>query len=70
MRFSRRTLLLAAFARQNAPFSTDVRVVTLLATVRDRDGTTIKNLNLEDFTLEEDGRPLTIRYFRPKPIGR
>jgi VWFA-related protein len=38
-------------------------VVTLLVTVRDRDGTVIKNLNQRDFTLEEDGRPQTIRYF-------
>ena len=44
-------------------FSTDVRVVSLFATVRDTQGHVVPNLTKEDFTLEEDGRPQTIRYF-------
>ncbi len=63
---SRRTFLcgtgLSAWA-QNATFSTDVKVVSLLATVRDRDGRVVKDLNKEDFSLQEDGKPQTIRYF-------
>jgi Ca-activated chloride channel homolog len=37
--------------------------VTLLATVRGRDGNIVKNLAKDDFRLEEDGRRQTIRYF-------
>lgn len=48
---------------QDPKFSSDVDVVTLLATVRDRDGAIVKNLTKDDFHLEEDGRPQTIRYF-------
>jgi len=48
---------------QHTTFSSDVNVVSLLATVHDRNGAVVKNLNKEDFRLEEDGRPQTIRYF-------
>jgi VWFA-related protein len=48
---------------QDAQFSAGVDVVTLLATVRDREGLVVKNLNREDFILLEDGVPQTIRYF-------
>src|SRR5689334_15345336 len=44
-------------------FSTDVRVVNVLATVRDKQGNIVRNLTQNDFTLSEDGRPQTIRYF-------
>lgn len=63
---SRRNLLLGALVRgtaQEVTFSTSVELVTLLATVRNRDGGIVKDLNQEDFLLEEDGRPQTIRYF-------
>jgi hypothetical protein len=50
-----------AFA-QESKFSTEVKVVTLLATVRDRGGTVITNLNKEDFFVEEDGVPQPILY--------
>src|SRR5579863_6586112 len=66
MRISRRTLLLAAACRawaQEAKYSAGVDVVTLLATVRDRQGLVAKNLNRDDFLLQEDGVPQTIRYF-------
>jgi VWFA-related protein len=55
-------LALAAYA-QDVRFSSDVNVVSLLATVRDRDGAIVKNLTPADFRLEEDGRRQTIRYF-------
>src|SRR6266446_4550345 len=48
---------------QDTTFSTDVKVVNVLATVRDKHGQIIANLNKDDFTLEEDDRPQAIRYF-------
>src|SRR5580658_9979737 len=48
---------------QDVIFSTDVRVVNLIATVRDAQGHLVPNLTKDDFTLEEDGQPQTIRYF-------
>jgi VWFA-related protein len=53
----------AALSQDPATFSTDVRVVNLFATVRDPQGHVVPNLTPDDFTLEEDGRPQTIRYF-------
>ena len=44
-------------------FSTDVKVVNVFATIRDKDGHIVTNLAKDDFTLLEDGRPQTIRYF-------
>ena len=66
MNISRRNLLLgvACTARgQDATFTSDVNVVTLLATVRDRNGQIVKGLTRDDFALREDGEPQTIRYF-------
>jgi VWFA-related protein len=69
---SRRAVLQAAaalcgvrFARgQDQPvFSTEVKVVNVLATVRNKTGELVGNLSQEDFSLSEDGRPQTIRYF-------
>jgi VWFA-related protein len=66
MAFSRRTFLAAVacgLARaQDATFSTDVKVVSVLATVRDRQGKIVSNLTKDDFLLSEEGRPQTIRY--------
>ena len=48
MRISRRDFVLGAAMRgfaQEPTFSTDVKVVTLLATVHDRDGAIVTNLN-------------------------
>jgi len=44
-------------------FSADVKVVNVFATVRDKKGQIVKDLKKEDFTLLEDERPQTIRYF-------
>jgi len=74
---SRRSVLRVAFrltggaictlARaQDATFSTGVNVVNVLVTVRDKQGQLVKGLVKDDFTLEEDGRPQTIRYFSPQ----
>jgi VWFA-related protein len=50
-------------AQQNPTFSVNVKVVNVLATVRDKHGNIVNTLGKDDFTLEEDGRPQTIRYF-------
>ena len=49
--------------QQTPTFSSDVNVVNVLATVRDKHGQIVNNLTKDDFRLEEDGRPQTIRYF-------
>lgn len=49
--------------QSNTTFSADVKVVNLLATVRDKQGQIVRNLSKEDFLLDEDGRPQTIGYF-------
>jgi len=41
----------------------DVKVVTLPVTVRDKHGKIVRDLTKDDFTLQEDGRPQTIKYF-------
>ena len=44
-------------------FTTDVRVVNVLATVKDRNGRLVSTLGKEDFILSEDGVRQEIRYF-------
>ena len=73
MKVTRRTLLSAVpllpalrllrGQDQKPNFSADVKVVNLFATVRDKKDQIIKNLTKDDFALDEDGRPQTIRYF-------
>ena len=41
----------------------DVSVVNVLAAVRDKKGTLIPNLEQQDFTILEDGKPQPIKYF-------
>jgi len=41
----------------------DVNVVNVLATVRNKQGQIVTTLTKEDFALEVDGKPQTIRYF-------
>src|SRR5579863_1069818 len=48
---------------QQGRFSTDVNVVNVLVNVRDKQGKIVHDLNKDDFTLEEDGRAQTIKYF-------
>ncbi len=43
--------------------SVDVKLVNVLATVRNKKGDIVRNLTKDDFVLEEDGRPQTIQYF-------
>ena len=71
---SRRRVLASAFLtlpalrrlhaqQKDTTFSADVNVVNVFATVRDKQGHIQGNLTKDDFVLEEDGRPQTIRYF-------
>lgn len=46
-----------------ATFSVKVKVVNVLATVRDKHGKIVNNLTKDDFSLAEDGRPQSIHYF-------
>jgi len=46
-----------------ATIAVDVKVVTLPVTVRDKHDKIIRDLTKDDFTLQEDGRPQSIRYF-------
>ncbi len=47
----------------SATFSAGVKVVNVFANVLDKDGHIVTNLTKDDFTLLEDDRPQTIRYF-------
>ncbi len=44
-------------------FTAGVKVVNILATVRDKKGEIIRNLTKDDFSVSEGKRPQTIRYF-------
>src|SRR5271165_5981970 len=59
------TLLLSwTLLAQDVPtFSSEVNVVNVLATVRDKQGKIVNNLTKDDFKLLQDGQPQTIRYF-------
>jgi VWFA-related protein len=49
---------------QDTPtFTTGVKVVNLLATVRTKKGEIVRDLTKDDFSVAENGRPQTIRYF-------
>jgi len=43
--------------------SVQVKVVNVLATVRDKHGKIVNDLGKDEFTLTEDGRPQSIHYF-------
>jgi len=51
-------------AQDAAPtIAVEVKEVTLPVTVRDKHGKIVRDLTKDDFTLQEDGRQQTIRYF-------
>jgi VWFA-related protein len=67
-RLSRRSLLAALpvlrlAAQTDTNFSAGVKVVNVLATVRNKQGQLVNDLTQDDFSLTEDGRPQKIRYF-------
>jgi VWFA-related protein len=49
--------------QDGATFSSDVKVVSVLATVRTKGGEIVQDLAKEDFVLTESGRPQNVRYF-------
>jgi VWFA-related protein len=52
-----------AVAAPQADFSTGVRIVSVLVTVRDKSGKFLNELDQSDFEVEDDGHPQTISYF-------
>jgi VWFA-related protein len=48
---------------QDPTFSSDIAVVNLLATVRTKKGEIVRDLTKDDFSILENGRPQTVRYF-------
>ena len=50
-------------SQHNPTFSSRVQVVNVLATVRDKNGKIVRDMTQDDFNLEEDGHPETIKYF-------
>jgi VWFA-related protein len=48
---------------QNPPISVKVKVINVIATVRDKHGKIVPTLTKDDFVLNEDGHPQTIKYF-------
>ncbi len=50
-------------SQQTPTFSADVKVVNVLATVRDKHGQIVNSLTKDDFKLEQEGQAQAIRYF-------
>ncbi len=48
---------------QDPIFTAGVKVVNVLATVRTHKGAIVRDLEREDFTISENGRPQVVRYF-------
>ncbi|HTS24458.1 MAG TPA: hypothetical protein VMH81_01180 [Bryobacteraceae bacterium] len=66
MPISRRSLILGSLGTlwaQDPKFSTAVDVMTVFATVHDREGRVVKSLAREEFALLDNGKPQTITYF-------
>lgn len=57
------SLIAAVLVAQQPTFSTDVRVVNILANVRDPQGNIVNSLNKSDFRLTDNGREQAIGYF-------
>src|SRR5438034_6165325 len=52
-----------ALAQDERTFSTDVKLVNVLASVRTKKNEIVRDLTKDDFFLTENGRPQAIRYF-------
>jgi len=55
--------VIVARSAEDAVFSSEVAVVNVLASVRDKQGGLVADLEKEDFILNENGEKQTIRYF-------
>jgi len=64
---TRRALIATAagslLAQDSNVITSDVNVVNVFATVRNKQGQIVRDLHKEDFSLDEDGRPQIIKYF-------
>lgn len=54
---------ISLFGQEVEKIKVDVKVVNVLATVRDKHGAIVNTLGKDDFSIEEDGRPQTVKYF-------
>ena len=52
-----------ARAQEEITFSTEVKVVNVLTTVKNKKGQIVRDLTKDDFKIAENGRPQTLRYF-------
>jgi VWFA-related protein len=52
---------------QSAPITSDTKLVTMLAAVRDKKGNFVRTLTKDDFALQQDGHPQSITYFVQDP---
>ena len=50
-------------AQEDPVFTAGIKLVNILVTVRNKKGALISDLNQDDFSISEDGRPQTVRYF-------
>ena len=57
------SLAIGTPGQDEATFSTDVKVVDILATVRTKSGQIVNDLTKDDFSVAENGRPQVIKYF-------
>ncbi len=56
-------LLSQQAGQQGPPITSEVKMVKMLATVRDKKGHLVNNLTKDDFAVDQDGHPQTITYF-------
>jgi VWFA-related protein len=56
-------LLLSHAVSGQSTLKVDVKIVSITAVARDKSGKLLPDLTKEDFSLKEDGKPQTIRYF-------
>jgi VWFA-related protein len=56
-------LLSQQAAQQGPPITSEVKMVKMLASVRDKKGHLVNNLTKDDFAIDQDGHPQTITYF-------
>ena len=59
--------LLTSLLLAQEPFRVGVRLVTVTAVVTDTTGRYVRNLKAEDFSVQEDGVPQKIAFFRHNP---
>ncbi|MGA8038432.1 MAG: VWA domain-containing protein [Candidatus Acidiferrales bacterium] len=52
---------------QGPPITSDTKLVTMLAAVRDKHGNFVRDLKQADFSVQQDGHPQTITYFAQDP---